>query len=521
MPFNFEDLKDSGALEDLKSIRRGIEKESLRIDSLGSISTQEHPKALGSALTNSFVTTDFSEALLELVTPTFIEVKECIDFLEQIHVFVHRSIGDELLWPLSMPCPVDSEEEIPIAYYGTSNSGLMKRAYREGLAQRYGRKMQAIAGIHYNFSFPNSFFKKIIQHKKERESLKDIKNQSYLGLARNFKRMEWLYFLLFGASPAIPENFTDKKLDNFKNLNYGGSYKTFATSLRMGSLGYISEVQDDLNISMNSLEEYCRDLRIALSKKHHVYEKIGEFDSDRRIQLNSSVIQIENEYYNTIRPKRICPPGKRPINILKQDGIDYLELRCIDLDPFCPIGINAEQINFLDIFLIFCLLKPSPPLTKDEMSHLKTNHEKIINSGREPKLTLFYEGKELQVQKAAELLLDEIKEVCLIVESFILQKDDSSSWQESIKLQKNKVKDFGKTPSHKLISKLEKDKISYTELGVTIASENKSFFKNCKDRSIKTLEEEAIVSNIKQKKLETSQEKSFEEYLDNFLGQVS
>ena len=161
MHLSLKDLRESGSLDDLKSIKRGIEKESLRVDSLGSISKKKHPDKLGSALTNSFITTDFSEALLELVTPTFTDPQSCLDFLTNLHSFVHQSIDKELLWPMSMPCSIGSNEEVAIGEYGSSNSGTMKSVYRKGLAHRYGSKMQAIAGIHYNFSFPDSFFEKI------------------------------------------------------------------------------------------------------------------------------------------------------------------------------------------------------------------------------------------------------------------------------------------------------------------------------------------------------------------------
>ena len=260
MHLSLKDLREAGALDDLKSIKRGIEKESLRIDSQGSISKKKHPDELGSALTNAFITTDFSEALLELVTPTFTDVDNCLSFLTDLHSFVHKSIDKELLWPLSMPGSIDAYEDVGIGEYGTSNSGMMKSVYRRGLAHRYGSKMQAIAGIHYNFSFPDDFFLKIADFNGLKdEGIKDIKSEIYLGMARNFKRFEWLYFLLFGASPAFSETFTEKNLSSFEKSAKGSYFKEQATSLRMGDLGYISETQDDLNISINSIQEYIQD----------------------------------------------------------------------------------------------------------------------------------------------------------------------------------------------------------------------------------------------------------------------
>ena len=339
MQLTLEKLEQSGALEELRFINRGIEKESLRILSSGELSKKPHPKSLGSALTNPYITTDFSEALLELITPTFNDAQSCLNFLNDLHAFVYNNIGDEILWPCSMPCPVDDSEDIPIGNYGMSNSGMIKTIYRRGLSKRYGSMMQTIAGIHYNFSFSDKFFNIILSLGKY-DNEKELKNEVYLHVARNFKRFGWLYFFLYGASPAVCDSFADKAEHDLDSLPGGGLYKATSTSLRMGDLGYISKAQDELNISYNNLKDYCFDLENALTTPYKKYQEIGEFINNDRVQLNTSVIQIENEYYSTIRPKRVCPTGKRPINVLRAKGIDYLELRCVDLDPFSPVGIR-------------------------------------------------------------------------------------------------------------------------------------------------------------------------------------
>ena len=523
MRFNFEDLRESGALEDLGLIKRGVEKESLRIDSSGSISSTKHPSKLGSALTNSFITTDFSEALLELVTPTFTNTQECLDFLTDLHAFVHRSIDKELLWPLSMPCSISSGEEIPIGRYGNSNSGMMKYTYRKGLSYRYGSKMQAIAGIHYNFSFPDEFFKKIATLKNlDFQNLKDIKNESYLGMIRNFKRHEWLYFLLFGASPAFSDTFINQgqELNVFKTLPNGSLFRPYATSLRMGDIGYISEIQDNLNISTNSIEEYIEDLKKALITPHAEYKDIGEFLNEERIQINSSVLQIENEYYSTIRPKRICPSGERPINILKDQGIEYLELRCVDLDPFSPIGMQRDQVDFLDMLLILCFLKESLPLNKEEGELLKENHKKVINFGREPNLKIFSEKGESSVKDLAKQLLEEMTVIAEAVSSGIFQGEENL-WEKSLEIQTLKIENLDLTPSAKLLNKLDQDNLSYNELGVKIAEENSKFFQNYDLSNENTFSKEASFSMENQKRLESEKELPFEEYLREFLNKVS
>ena len=521
MHLSLKDLREAGALDDLKSIKRGIEKESLRIDSQGSISKKKHPDELGSALTNAFITTDFSEALLELVTPTFTDVDNCLSFLTDLHSFVHKSIDKELLWPLSMPGSIDAYEDVGIGEYGTSNSGMMKSVYRRGLAHRYGSKMQAIAGIHYNFSFPDNFFLKIADFKGLKdEEIKDIKSEIYLGMARNFKRFEWLYFLLFGASPAFSETFTEKNLSSFEKSAKGSYFKEQATSLRMGDLGYISETQDELNISINSIQEYIQDLKTALTKTHAEYENIGEFSDEQRIQLNTSVIQIENEYYSTIRPKRTCPSGERPINILLSDGIEYLELRCVDLDPFNPIGMDRNQIDFLDIFLLFCLTKESPPLSKKETQYLKENHKRVVSFGRKPDLKVYFEQNETTVSELTNRLLQEMCEIAEEAENSLF-KNKNNFWKESLQKQKEKIENLNLSPSGRVIEKLLKDNLSHEELGMEIAKNNAAFFKNYNNSSENEFKREASLSKEQQKKIESEKGPVFEEYLAEFLSKVS
>ena len=139
---------------ELTGIRRGIEKESLRVAPDGNLSGRSHPRELGSTLTHPNITTDFSEAQLELITGVHATPEACIGQLHEIHRYVYSSLDDELLWVASMPCFVGDDADIPVGRYGTSNIGMAKTVYRLGLGHRYGRLMQTISGIHYNFSLP-------------------------------------------------------------------------------------------------------------------------------------------------------------------------------------------------------------------------------------------------------------------------------------------------------------------------------------------------------------------------------
>ena len=518
MQLTLEKLKQSGALDELRYINRGIEKESLRISNSGKLSNKPHPKSLGSALTNPYITTDFSEALLELITPTFNDAQSCLDFLNDLHAFVYNNIEGEMLWPCSMPCPIDNEEEIPIGNYGMSNSGMIKTIYRKGLSERYGSLMQTIAGLHYNFSFSNKFFD-ILLTLEENKNEKELKNQIYLHIARNFKRFGWLYFFLYGASPAVCDSFVEKGKHDLESLPGGGLYKPNSTSLRMGDLGYISKAQDDLNISYNTLEDYCLDLENALTTPYKAYQDIGEFVDDKRVQLNTSVIQIENEYYCTIRPKRVCPPGARPVNVLRTEGIEYLELRCVDLDPFSPVGVRRDQLDFMDTLLMYCLLTESPPIGKDEAETIKNNHEKVINNGRDVNQIINLNGDEGTALDFSEKILSELKEISITLGGSVF-KEDRNLWAESIDLQIKKLKNIDETLSGKVLNDLLKKNMSFREFGLKLANEHSQYFKTDQRYENLFFEEAAKVSLEKQDEIDAQIEPDFESYLKEYFSQT-
>jgi glutamate--cysteine ligase len=355
----------------LRNLRRGIEKESLRVQPDGALATTPHPAQLGSALTHPRITTDFSEAQLELITGVHNGAAACIEELTEIHQVVYRALGDELLWCASMPCGLPSDDAIPLGYYGTSNIGRAKNVYRMGLSYRYGRRMQTISGIHYNFSLPGA-----------------PSNDAYLALIRNFRRHSWLLLYLFGASPAVCASFVAGRPHELERLGDGARYLPYATSLRMGRLGYQSDAQSSIAVSYNSLDRYAASLEDALTRPYPPYEAIGIRDGDNYRQLATSLLQIENEFYSTIRPKRVIRPRERPLHALRDRGIEYVEVRLMDLDPFCSIGINRETLHLLDVFLLHCFLCGSPLDTPEEIRSLVSNQQRVATRGREPGLRL-------------------------------------------------------------------------------------------------------------------------------------
>ena len=369
----------------LRNIRRGIEKESLRVGRDGALAANPHPAGLGSALSHAHITTDFSESQLELITGVHTGIDACIEELTRIHQVVYHHIGEEMMWAASMPCGLPGDDAIPIGRYGSSNVGRAKTVYRIGLAHRYGRRMQTISGIHYNFSLPAV----------------DDPNVAYFSLIRNFRRHSWLLLYLFGASPSVCSTFVAGRKHELMELKPGTMYRPGATSLRMGPLGYQSDAQASLAVSYNCLDSYGASLQDALTRPYPHYEAIGirepgvEGDGvDSYRLLATSLLQIENEFYGTIRPKRVIRQGERPLHALRERGVEYVEVRLMDLNPFEPVGIAAATIRLLDVFLLHCLLSESPQDTPQEIAANARNQHRVAARGREPGLTLERSGTE-------------------------------------------------------------------------------------------------------------------------------
>jgi glutamate--cysteine ligase len=420
----------------LKGMRRGIEKESLRTMPDGTLAATPHPAALGSALTHPHITTDYSESQLELITGAHADIDACLGQLTQIHQFVYRHIGDEMLWVGSMPCGLPPDENIPIGVYGTSNVARAKSVYRMGLGHRYGRRMQTISGIHYNWSMPG------------------LDNDDYFGLIRNFRRHSFVLLYLFGASPAVCGSFVAGREHGLQALHGGTLYLPHATSLRMGRLGYQSDAQASLAVSYNSLRSYGASLQEALTQPYAPYEAIGIRNPGGEYnQLATSLLQIENEFYGTIRPKRVIFPGERPLHALRERGVEYVEVRCMDLDPFVPVGITAATMRFLDVFLLHCLLADSPPDTPEEIAALGRNQHRTASHGREPGLRLERGGEEvLLTDWAAELL-----QQCAPIAAALDGLHGGSSFAEAVRAARSSPAEPGTLPSARVLSVMQRD----------------------------------------------------------------
>jgi glutamate--cysteine ligase len=443
-------------------IQRGIEKESLRVTPEGRLAQTPHPVGMGSALTHPYVTTDYSEALVEMITPVSDSIDDCLSFLDDLHKFVYQNLPEgERLWVSSMPCLLESEAQIPLAQYGKSNMGRLKTLYREGLGHRYGRLMQTIAGIHYNFSMPDTFWDDFHSMSGSNETMQAFRTRKYLHLIRNFHRYSWLLVYLFGASPAVCRCFTDDRNHDLQALDAATLYKPDATCLRMGDLGYKSDAQRSIFVCYNDLNNYIDSLYSALSTPYAPYQRIGMKRDDHHLQINTNLLQLENEFYATIRPKRVGD-GKRPLQLLKESGIQYIEVRALDLNPFLPLGIDAEQIRFLDAFLVYCLLSDSPACVETENHEIEQNLALTVNRGREAGLELQRKGKPVTLKDWSTELLKDIGHSARLLD----HAHETGAYSQALAAQQTKVDDPTQTPSAKILQALQDNNQPFCKFGM-------------------------------------------------------
>ncbi len=504
----------------ITGINRGIEKESLRITADGKLAQTPHPIGLGSALTHSSITTDYSEALLEFITPVSPRIEDCLHTLEDIHSFTYQHLDGEMLWSASMPCIVTGDEGIPVAQYGSSNVARMKTVYRYGLGHRYGRLMQAIAGIHYNFSMPQAYWDQAWASAGQPGVRADYISARYLGLIRNFRRYSWLLIYLFGASPAVCASFLRGR-DNHGLQAFDADAKSlylpYGTALRMGGLGYNSDAQKRLNVCYNSLDNYVKTLSQAIMQPHPGYRDIASGQNGDYQQLNDSLLQIENEFYSPIRPKRVVDAGESPLCALVRAGIEYIEVRCVDISPFSPVGLDAGQMRFLDTFLLYCLLEESPACEEVEQLSQAANLEAVVNTGRLPGLLLNNGGTEIPMVKWANEMLDEMRPIAALLDVV----HESGNYSTSLENQLAKVVDPELTPSARVLREMRDRKLSFFRLAMMYSEQWAQYFRArplSKDIQI-ALDEETRTSLLAQRAIEQSDTVSFEQYLDNFFAQ--
>lgn len=509
-------LENSGAAQLLQGGRKGVEKESLRVLPGGALAHTAHPAALGAALTNEHITTDYSESLLELVTPAFTQSWELLQYLLDLHQFVYRHLGSELLWATSMPCAIQRDADIPLAQYGASHVGRMKTVYRNGLGLRYGRMMQAISGVHFNYSFPVPFWELYAAALQAPRADSAFVSARYFDLLRNYRRYGWIVLYLFGISPVVCKSFLRGRDFGLRDFGRGSAFEPYATSLRMSDVGYRNRNQAGLEVSVNSLEEYVRDLSWAISTPHPPYEALGvEVDGEWR-QLNANILQIENEYYSFIRPKRVARSGERPTKALRRAGVEYVEVRALDVSAFDPVGVNQNKLRFLEAFLALCLMKQSAPIDAGEQGRLDENHLAVARHGRDPDLTLWREGRNVPMRAWARELLDSMAGLCEILD----RGDPARPYSAALADQAAKVADVSLTPSARLLADLAGGE-SFFELALRMSAAHKAYFLELYPPNEERLREfaaQAEESHRAQRAIEAADRGTFAEYLARYFA---
>ena len=515
-------LAAPAAKHTLRGILRGIEKESLRVTPEGRLSAEQHPQGLGSAMTHPHITTDYSEALLEFITQPATRISDVLAQLDEIHRYTYSQLSDELLWPGSMPCVLAGDNSIPVARYGTSNSGTMKTVYRLGLGHRYGRAMQTIAGVHYNFSLPDDFWRALAQHEGNTQSLQDFKTDKYFALIRNFRRYFWLLIQLFGAAPAVCKSFVRGR--EHALVPFGSDSNTLhaphATSLRMGDLGYQSDAQNSLIVCYNNLDNYLKTLCGAITQPHADYQRIGLTDVEGQYQqLNTSLLQIENEFYSTIRPKRTANSGETALQALRLRGVEYVEVRCVDLNPFDPLGVNSDQLHYLDAFLLFCLLQDSPQASDREYANLQENQKRIVYRGLDPDLTLLSDRGEVKASEWATQLQRGIS-ACAELLDGAWGIDD---YRRAFAAQEQKLAGTAPTPAQQGLQALQDKQQTYYAHTLEMAQQHRQHFagRPLSAERQSYFAQLASESHKRQSDVEAADTGSFEEYLAAYYRQYS
>ena len=497
---------------------RGIEREALRVKPDGKLSLTLHPIALGATLTHPQITTDYSESLLEFITPTARDIETVLAQLDAVHRFSYTALGDELLWSQSMPCDLPDEPEIPIATYGKSHIGMLKHVYRQGLALRYGRTMQCIAGIHYNFSMSEDIWRLLKNTEEAGGTAMSYQSESYISLLRNFHRYSWLLMYLFGASPAVAKQFMRGNQHGLQTLSEDTLYLPYATSLRMSDLGYQNNVQAGLMKPINSLRDYMVSLARAVREPYPPYEALGIQRNGEWVQINANILQVENEFYATIRPKRVIRTGERPLEALCSRGVQYIEVRCMDIDPFNPIGISLETSRFLDAFLHFCAFTDSPLTSEAEDAENKENFALTVKQGRRPGLTLHHNGNEIDLSSWGLELLGEIGKIADLLDA--QHGDDVHA--KALAAQKEKLLSPELTPSARVLAAIHEHGNSFKTFALQQSHLHAADFKSrpLSAAELAGFEEMAQTSLDEQAQIEATQTGDFDEFIKDYRART-
>lgn len=511
-------LSAAGIADTLPGSRVGLEKESLRVAQDGWLSRHHHPRALGSSLTNPYITTDYSEALLEFITPPCDNGMAALKFLDDVQRFTYQTLEaqGELLWATSMPCLVSNDGDVPVARYGHSNMGRMKMIYRLGLGHRYGRIMQIISGVHFNYSFSDEFWRLLYEFENAKGYFQDFVSRRYMGMVRNLQRYGWLVPYLFGASPAVCQSFLQEQPTDMEAFDAHTYYYPYATSLRMGDIGYTNSKEDEVGIKANydSVQDYADSLQCAISTPYPPYEDIGVVVGGQWLQLNANILQIENEYYSTVRPKQ--PPKflEMPSLALKKRGVAYVELRSLDVNAFEPLGVNERQVMFLEVFMLYCVLQDSPCISECEREEIDENFIRVAHQGRKPGLTLRQGGGEVTLHAWGHQVLGDM----LALSDFY---QDADFYRSALLRQRDKLDDAEKTPSARMLKVMRERGEGFHHVAKGLSKQHEAYFqaRPLSEERQEFFAQQAAASHQRQFDIESESNEPFSVFLKRYFQQ--
>ncbi len=514
------DLDQAGGAGLLRGGQVGLEKESLRVAREGGIARTPHPRSLGSALTHPWITTDYSEALLEFITPPYTDVEQALGFLDNLHTYVYQKLEDELLWATSMPCVLAGDAHIPVAEYGSSHAGRMKHIYRLGLGYRYGRVMQVIAGVHYNYSLPEVFWPAYQELLGQTGEPRQFRDSRYMGMLRNLQRYGWLIPYLFGASPAVCKSFLAGKtrspyLRDFDETTY---FEPYATSLRLGDIGYQNKREEGLGMKAcyNSLDSYIDSLVQAIGTPAPRWEELGVKVAGSYRQLNANLLQIENEYYSSVRPKQILEGMEKPVLALRRRGIRYVELRSLDVNAYHPLGVEESQLRFVEAFMQFCLLADSPPISDTEHRAINLNLERVAHRGREPAMTLVREERKVTLVDWADEILSAMQGICGLLDG------GGDAYSAALAEQVEKVRQPDATPSARMLREMRQRGEGFYAFARRLSESHCRYFmaRELEADTRELLDRTAADSLRQQAEQEAAEEGDFETFLQDYFAQA-
>ena len=359
----------------------GIEREGLRVTAGGILSLTQHPQVFGDKKENPYITTDFSESQLELVTPVFHNTSEVTDFLDSLYNIAVSELEDEFIWPQSMPAVTPENQDIPIATF--SNHGKDER-YREYLEQKYGGKKQLISGIHINFSLGEKLIQTLYNKTKKQISLHDFKQTLYLKLTRNYLRYHWLLVYFLGAANSIHKTYEQQCVEALQEISEETYSNEKAISYRNSLCGY--QNKEFITLDYSSIDQYVNSITSYMDK---------------------GVIEDIRELYSQIRLKS---KGPYSAESLLNNGIEYVEIRTIDINPFVKSGLSVEDLNFIHLFLLYCLEKDESPYDNWQLES-ELNSKKVAIEGQSLQLTLIQNGSTISLQSWGMQILHDLLEM--------------------------------------------------------------------------------------------------------------